>query len=582
MNKLHRKEKIFENNCNSNRFILICAIFFICSFLFFLFYSPLLKLFQFSFIDESTLTFSQIIEIFTSSINISSLIFSFFQAFLSSFLCLIIGFPVGYILAKYDFKGKKIILSILTVPFVLPPIVILLGFIIVFGPEGWINSFWMNSLGFNSPLISIFGSIEGIIIAHVFYNVSVIIRMTIPAWQNIDHEMINVAKTMGASRKEIFFVIILPQIKNSLISALLLVFTYCFNSFAIILYLGEVKYQTLEVRIYKLMTGSLDFSAGASIAIIQLIINVIIIAFYLNFEQKTRKMAIGKEKSFSIEKIKIIKSKIFLKNNFFILLIILFLSIILIFTLLPLIAVIITSFIPYSDNISIFWGYSQIFGENYHPLLDDSPIKILINTLVFAGLATLLTLFLSICFVYIVRNKIVNSTKEKKKTNKLVNLLIILPMATSSITLAFGLFLQFQNSILYPDYVWVIVIAAHVLISVPFTTRSIISSYNRIDIEMLHVATTLGASRFQIFRKIELPLVKKGIIVGCIFAFAISIGEFGATKMLVRSDYNTLSVGISKLLYSRTLQLPAAMATILILFTFISFYLIHKLGDIRL
>ncbi|MCK4896507.1 MAG: ABC transporter permease subunit, partial [Candidatus Heimdallarchaeota archaeon] len=144
------------------------------------------------------------------------------------------------------------------------------------------------------------------------------------------------------------------------------------------------------------------------------------------------------------------------------------------------------------------------------------------------------------------------------------------------------MFLLFNNSVIYLEYVWVFIVLTHVLISIPFASRSILSAYNRIDIEMLNVASTLGASRFKIFAKIEFPYIYRGIIVGGIFAFAISLGEFAATNFLVRGEYGTLSIGISKLIETQTLQLPATMASILVIITIICFLVIQKFGDIEL
>jgi len=132
---------------------------------------------------------------------------------------------------------------------------------------------------------------------------------------------------------------------------------------------------------------------------------------------------------------------------------------------------------------------------------------------------------------------------------------------------------------LFNNYVWVLIVLAHVLISIPFATRSILSAYNRIDTDLLNIASTLGASRLRIFWKVELPMIKSGLIVAGIFSFAISLGEFGATNFLARAEYGTLSLGISKLLSSRTLQLPASMASVLIVVTFICFFLIQKTGE---
>ncbi|MFW9853304.1 MAG: ABC transporter permease, partial [Candidatus Thorarchaeota archaeon] len=346
-------------------------------------------------------------------------------------------------------------------------------------------------------------------------------------------------------------------------------------------YLGEVRFQTLEVRIYKLMKSSLDFSGGASLAFIQLILNTIIIIMYLFFERKTRQMAIGKERGLKKEKLSF--SRYNWKRNVSLIGLIFFILIVGVFTFAPILAVIIVSFTPFSSEVTPFFGYAQLFSFEYNPLLNNSPLRLLLNTLLFAFAATIITLFLSLMIVFVLKNRYQSLKRYQRSISEsFISYMIILPMATSSITLALGLFLLFNNTSLYLNAVWFFIIMAHVLISVPFATRSIMAAYNRIDVELLNVASTLGASRLRVFRKIELPLILKGIIVGGIFSFAISLGEFGATNFLVRGAYGTLSIGISKLLLTQTLQLPATMASILIIVTIICFLAIQKLGDVEL
>ncbi|MHA1778957.1 MAG: ABC transporter permease [Candidatus Heimdallarchaeaceae archaeon] len=555
--------------------------FIILTFFILFFYLPLFKILKFSFIEERHITFQYLYSALTNNTNLRFLSFSFILALSSTVLCLLLGLPVGYFFARYSFKGKNFLMNILTIPFVLPPIVVLLGFVITFGEQGWLNSLWMTITHSQNPLIILFGSFQGILLAHVFYNVSVIIRMTIPAWKSVDQDMLEVAETLGTSRWMRFKKIIFPQIFNYIISASILVFIYCFNSFAIVLYLGEARYQTLEVRIYKLLAKQLEFEEGAALAVVQLIVNTVVIILYLIFERKTRKMAIGKEKSFQEEKL-VLSFKEW-KKFLAIVLYGIYILALSIFIIAPLIAVIIRSFTPSTAVHAWYWGYQELLSSEYHPLLHTSPLRILSNTILFASLNTIITLILSIALVFILRKKFENLRRYRKsKVEDLISYLIILPMATSSVTLAIGLYLQFRTTNLYNNVVWIFIVFAHVLISVPFATRSILSSYNRIDVELLNVATTLGASRLTIFRKIELPLIKNGLIVGAIFSFAISLGEFGATYFLVRTEYSTLSVGIYNLLLSHTLQLPATMAAILIIVTFVCFMLIQRLGDIEL
>ena len=559
-----------------NKLIVGIVITALISFLLTFFYLPLLKILNFALIQNNSFTFEIFWTTLTSSLNLNALVFTFIQSLLTTFICILLGFPVSYFLAKYSFKGRKLLINLLTVPFVLPSIVVLLGFIILYGEGGIVNETWIDITGV--PLINLYGSIEGIVLAHSFYNISVIIRMMIPAWENIDQNLTEISKTLGGKNWTIFWKIIFPQIKNYLISASLLVFTYSFNSFALVLYLGEVKYQTLEVRIFKLMRNTLDFPAGASLGILQLFFNLVIIILYLIFEKKTRAMASGKEKSFHPEKIVFSKSN--WKKTLGEISLIIFAFFIIIFSISPMIAVLVASFRPNTPNGSPFWGYLNLLSKDYESLLGASPLRLLLNTLSFAFLTTIITLLFSIGIVFILRNRLQRVNNYKKPfIENIISLAIILPMGTSSITLAMGLFLQLKDSAVFQNYVWILIVLAHVLISVPFATRSILSAYNRIDTDLLNIASTLGASRLRIFWKVELPMIKSGLIVAGIFSFAISLGEFGATNFLARAEYGTLSLGISKLLSSRTMQLPASMASVLIVVTCICFFLIQKTGE---
>ena len=557
------------------------AILLLISFLLAFFYIPLIRIFEYIFSSETENIWVILKETITDKVNLYAIGFTFLQATLSTVLCLLLGLPAGYFLAKYDFKGKKLLINLLTVPFVLPPIVVLSGFLVTYGNSGWVNSLWQTMTSSSTPLISIFGTVEGVILAHVFYNVSVIIRLTIPAWQNVDYDQVEVSRTLGASKFKIFRKIIRPQIMNSIIAASLLVFIYTFNSFAIVLKLANPTYKTVEVLIYRSVQVSHDFTEASFLALLQLILNSLVIILYIFFDKKSRKIAEGKESNLQPAKFR------FRNQNWEVILtnlgIIFFLSLIGIFTFLPIIAVIIRSFIPDKVGNSPFYGYQEFFSNKEISLLNANPLELLGNTLLIASISTAITLLLSLIIVFILRGRYSSIRQYKtSRTESLVSYLIILPMATSSITLATGVYLQFRNTTLYDNAVWFFVIISHVVISVPFATRTILAAYNRIDVELMNVASTLGASRARIFRKIVFPMIYKGIIVGGLFSFAISLGEFGATYFLARENFKTLSIGIYDTISTQTLQIPLAMASLLIVVTLLCFYAIHRLGEIEL
>ncbi len=564
-----------------NKLIIALAIILLLSFLLAFFYVPLIRIFEYSFSSETEDLGLILKETITDKVNLYAIGFTFLQATISTFVCLIIGLPAGYFLAKYDFKGKKILINLLTVPFVLPPIVVLAGFLVTYGNSGWVNTIWQSITNSSTPLISIFGTIEGVILAHVFYNISVIIRLTIPAWQNVDYDQVEVSRTLGASKFRIFRKIIAPQIMNSIIAASLLVFVYTFNSFAIVLKLANPTYKTIEVLIYRSMKVSNNYTSASFLALLQLILNSIIIILYIIFDRKSRQTAEGKQSNLQTNRFRFRNQawKIVVWNIG----IILFILLVGLFTFLPILAVIIRSFIPDQIGNSAFYGYQEFFSNKVVSVLNANPLVLLGNTLWVAVISTLITLVISMLIVFILRSRYQSIRKYKtSKTESFISYLIILPMATSSITLATGVYLQFRNSSAFDNAVWFFVIISHVIISIPFATRTILAAYNRIDVELLNVASTLGASRFRVFRKIILPMIYKGIIVGGLFSFAISLGEFGATYFLARDEFKTLSIGIYDSISTQTLQIPLAMASLLIIITLLCFYGIHKLGEIEL
>ncbi len=262
-------------------------LFFPISFLFIFFIIPLIKIFFLAVgISEtsSIFTLSHLVEVLTRPLNIYFLFWDLQQALLTVFLCLLIGIPGSYILAHYHFPLRNLVRNLLTIPFILPPIVVLMGFISIFGHGSIINGIWEEITGF--LLIDIYNTYEGIILAHVFYNIPVIIRLTEIGWKNIDPEIIAVAKSLKASRWRIFRKIQFPQLFPILAAASLLVFIYAFNSFAIVLVLGGVKFQTLEVRIFDYFWARFNFNGAAALTMIQLLINMIVIILYLYFTNK--------------------------------------------------------------------------------------------------------------------------------------------------------------------------------------------------------------------------------------------------------------------------------------------------------
>jgi thiamine transport system permease protein len=564
---------------SSNLVIKVIILIFPLSFLAFFFLLPLFKLLLIAFgldlVDNPGFSFMFLFDVLSHPLNQYFLYWDVQQALVTTFFCLLLGLPGSYILAHYKFPLRSLLRNLLTVPFILPPIVVLIGFISAFGHGSWLNQVWSRLTG--NILIDIYNSYEGIILVHVFYNIPVIIRLAEIGWKSIDPEIIAVAQSLNASKFRIFWKIQLPQLFPVLAAASLLVFIYAFNSFAIVLVLGGVSYQTLEVRIYSLALKSFEMNSAAALTLVQILINILFIIIYLYFSSKyeipTIKSTYKTEKSLlpSPRSIKSYTRFCFSVGYFFILGMICFLPIVGVFT----------SSVFTSGDILSFTNYERLFNQNISEYIGLSPQNMVANTLLFGIsvmiLASLLAILLNYGLNYETTYK---GTPKLTLLQSLSGIIVILPLAISSISLAFSLFSLYRSSLIYEN-VGLVIIIAQTLVAFPFANRIIAATRATIDPTLLNVARSLGASRFRTFMKIEFPLLLPGIIVAGLFSFAISIGEFGATAFLAKSNFATIPVGIYKLINTRNIGPATAFSTILIIVTVISFIIIEKFGRLE-
>ena len=183
--------------------------------------------------------------------------FTSWQAGVSTLLTLILGFPAAYVFGRYDFRGKAALRAAITIPFVMPTVVVAAAFLTLLGPSG--------------PLgLDLGRGIFAILVAHVFYNYAVVVRTVGSALERLDPRLEAVARTLGATWWQAFRRVTLPLLMPSVLAAASLVFLFTFTSFGVVLILGGLEYSTLEVTIWRATTQRLDLAFAAVVALVQM------------------------------------------------------------------------------------------------------------------------------------------------------------------------------------------------------------------------------------------------------------------------------------------------------------------------
>jgi thiamine transport system permease protein len=161
----------------------------------------------------------------------------------------------------------------------------------------------------------------------------------------------------------------------------------------------------------------------------------------------------------------------------------------------------------------------------------------------------------------------------------------MLPLGTSAVTLGFGYLIALDHPPLnLRASPWLLPLA-HTLVAFPFVVRSLLPALRGMNPRWREAAGVLGASPARVMREIDLPIIARALLVGAVFAFTVSVGEFGATLLIARPDFPTMPVVIYRLLGAQGALNQGqglAMSTILMAVSGLSFILLERfrIGEI--
>jgi thiamine transport system permease protein len=533
-------------------------------FLILFFFYPLVRVLRLSFeSDYDTLSALANLPQFLNTI-----LFTFYQAGLSTLLTLLVGLPIAYLFSHFDFRGKPFLRAVTAVPFMLPTVVVAAGFTALLGPRGWVNLVLMDVFNLTYPPITFVGTLTAILVAHVFYNTTIVIRLVGNSWAQLDPRLAHAARVLGADPTSVLRKITLPLLRPSLMAATLLVFLFDFTSFGVVLLLGGGQFRTLEVEIYVQATRFLNLPAAALLSMIQLLFTLFFSIIYSWGVTKAIVPINPRAASLNIRLAKPLWEKIFvLAATIFI--VILF--------VLPMAALPARSVVRLEPDRGERGEFqSSLTLNNYHELTINRtgslfyvpPFEAVRNSLIYAFITLTLSLLLGF--------PAASALARPSKLERLVDPFLMLPLGASAVTLGLGYILAFNRWLYSP----ILVPLAHTTLALPFVIRSLQPALTSIPHRLREAASVLGATPQQVWRSVDLPIIARALTAAGVFAFTVSLGEFGATSMLVRPEYPTMTTAIARFLsqpgglnYGQAM----AMATILLVVTTTAILVIERI-----
>ena len=455
--------------------------------------------------------------------------FTIWQAVVSTLLTLVIGLPAAFLFARYEFPGKTLLKAVSTLPFVMPTIVVAMGFTALFGAQGVVNSALMSTFGLDNPPVRISNSLTIIFMAHAFYNYAIIVRIVSALWSNLDPDLANSAKVLGAGPLRTFYHVTLPLLLPAIVSASLLAFAFSFTSFGVVLVLGGPQFATLEVAIYELTAKLFRLPLAGALAVVQLGFTYLFLLLYAKFQERSVVRMDLKPREATSRRARHWQDRVFVIG----------MVIVLLTMLSPMIALVVRW-------ITLDGGFNtaqmaNLFSGGSGSYFHLSPLKIIWNSVRFALITVAISLAMGTIISYLI-------TGLKRRWKNAADALVMLPLGVSAVTLGFGYIIALGRPPLDLRGSWVILVIAHSLVAYPFVIRSILPVLKGLNPNLKEAAAVLGATPSRVFLLVELPIIAPALLVGATFAFAVSMGEFGASLILVRTEFTTMPVAIFRFL----------------------------------
>ncbi|MBN1937355.1 MAG: iron ABC transporter permease [Anaerolineae bacterium] len=487
--------------------------------------------------------------------------FTLGQATLSTLLTLLLGLPGAYVFSRYRFRGKTLLHALTTIPFVLPTLVVATAFLALIGPNGVLNAALTRWLGL--PPLDLQHTLAIILIAHVFYNYSVVLRVVGGVWANLNPHLEEAARMLGAGRLRAWFEVTLPQLAPAVGAASLLVFMFCLTSFGTVMILGGPRFATVEVEIYRQAAHLLNLPVAAALSLGQMALTLAVMRAYTALQRRATRPLDVRSRQTAQKVPRQPVDRLAILGNVALMAVLLFA---------PLLALLWRS-LTLGGPLSLR-HFAALFQDSEQSYFWVSPGRAIGNSLLFASATALLSTVLGALGAYLLAGR-----DHLRKISVWLDPLLVLPLGTSAVTLGLGYLLAFNrpplNLIGSPAMIPVV----HALIAFPFVLRSVLPALRGIQPALREAASTLGATPWRIWLQVDLPLLARPLLVGAAYAFSISLGEFGATLLLARREYATMPVAIYRYLSNpgtANLGQALAMSVLLMLVCTASFVLIER------
>jgi thiamine transport system permease protein len=440
--------------------------------------------------------------------------FTLWSAAAATVVAVVAGLPVAFVLHRLRFPGRGLLQALVVVPFVLPTVVVGVAFRQLIAPSGPLGRLGLD------------GTAWAIVAALVFFNISVVVRTVGAFWEAIDPRREEAAAALGASPLQVLRTVTVPALLPGIASAASVVFLFCATAFGVVLTMGGLRFANIETEIYLLTTQELDLTAAAALSVLQ----VLVVTGLLALTARVRRGAGPVARS----------ARRLPRPGLRHLPVLLWTGAVVVFLMAPLASLLLSS-LRRGDT----WGlqnYRDLTSTGTRGALLVPATEGLANSLVIAAAASVLALSLGSIVAFLV------SRPGRGRATRVLDGVFMLPLGVSAVTVGFGFLITLDRPPFDLRSSTALIPIAQAMVALPLVVRTVAPVLGSIDDRQRQAAASLGAGPLRVLSTVDLPVAWRGLLAAAGFAFAVSLGEFGATSFLARDDNPTLPVVIYRLI----------------------------------
>lgn len=520
--------------------------------LFFFMIIPVINLFTGSFQTEEggRFTFQNYISFFHYPSYWRSLYNSILIGLISALGAILVGVPIGFMVSRWNVIGKSLIITLSTLPLMLPTFIAAFAWIILLGRGGMITKF-LQSFGIH--IGSIYGY-PGMILVFVSQLYSYVFLMTLSGFSAVDESLEEAGQSLGSSPFRTFLTISFPLVIPSILSGALLTFMSAVENFGVPMIIAQ-QTPNLVVKAYVEFTSEVGKHPGMAytLSIVLVLItmgSLIAQRYYLskrNFIQAARGKPIVKQLS---------RGKRIAASSI--------IYAFLIFTLIPFFVAFVLSFMEMRGPVFYprfsLQSYIYAFSKSARPIF---------NSYFLATVSTIASILIGVPTGYIL-------TRRKSIYSNMLDVVIMLPFVIAGTILGIALITFFNKGWLVLTGTWMILALSYVVRKMPFVARSSASILYQLDPALDEASISLGVSPMKTFYKVTFRLMMAGIVSGAILSWVTIISELSSTIVLRSPGWSTMTIEMYQGVVSDDLGKAAALSSIMIISTIIPLLLVTK------